>query len=258
MATKIKWTDDTWNPVWGCKANCDYCYAKGIAKRFAEPMIRAENEYKNFDPEIAELFFDEKIEKIKAFDPYFFKHKMFFKKFPKQPKKIFIGSMSDIAFWKDDWVELLLQEIKQYPQHTFQLLTKFPKVYQKDIFASFPKNVWFGATVTKTDELEKMIDLLHINAPLDRIRYVNFEPLLENIPTKTLFGAGLVDWVIIGAMSGNNKPRTKTEWIGNIVAQAKRYNKPVFVKQIEINGKIETDIKKFPKDLQYQEFPNCI
>ena len=161
--------------------------------------------------------------------------------------------MSDIAFWKDEWLGLVASVIKEYPQHTFQLLTKFPKVYKKldDIM---PDNVWFGVTITETKELDKAVDLLMFSKA-ERKRYISFEPVKENIQTKILFGAGLTDWVIIGAMSGRNKQRTKTEWIGNIVAQAKKFNKPVFVKQIEINGKVEKDISKFPKELQLREFP---
>lgn len=32
--TKIEWCDSTWNPVTGCYHNCEYCYARKIAKRF--------------------------------------------------------------------------------------------------------------------------------------------------------------------------------------------------------------------------------
>ena len=250
--SKIEWTDYTWNPVWGCNAGCDYCYARGVAKRFAETMVRAENEFRNIDPELAEMFFDNKVENVKNFRLVLFEHQLY-KDLPRKPKKIFIGSMSDIAFWKTEWLYELAIEIRRYPQHTFQLLTKYPKVYEK-LDALMPKNVWFGVTITKTDELNKAVDLLMYSRAA-RKRYISFEPVLENIQTKTLFGAGLTDWVIVGAMSGKSKSRTKTGWIGNIVAQAKKYHKPVFVKQIEVNGKIEKDINKFPMGLRYREFP---
>lgn len=32
--TKIDWCDSTWNPVTGCLHGCEYCYARGITKRF--------------------------------------------------------------------------------------------------------------------------------------------------------------------------------------------------------------------------------
>lgn len=32
--TKIDWADSAWNPVTGCRHNCEYCYARKIARRF--------------------------------------------------------------------------------------------------------------------------------------------------------------------------------------------------------------------------------
>jgi len=32
--TKIEWADMTWNPITGCLAGCEYCYARSIARRF--------------------------------------------------------------------------------------------------------------------------------------------------------------------------------------------------------------------------------
>ena len=33
--TTIDWADSSWNPVTGCRHNCNYCYAQKIAGRFA-------------------------------------------------------------------------------------------------------------------------------------------------------------------------------------------------------------------------------
>lgn len=32
--TGIEWCDMTWNPVTGCRHECEYCYARRIAARF--------------------------------------------------------------------------------------------------------------------------------------------------------------------------------------------------------------------------------
>lgn len=32
--TKIDWCDSTWNPVTGCQHDCEYCYARSLAKRY--------------------------------------------------------------------------------------------------------------------------------------------------------------------------------------------------------------------------------
>ena len=36
MATKIEWTDETWNPITGCShvsPGCDHCYAEALSHR---------------------------------------------------------------------------------------------------------------------------------------------------------------------------------------------------------------------------------
>jgi len=271
--SKIEWTDFTWNPVWGCNAGCDYCYARNIAKRFAYQITKNELNAKGIRGVIdRELTGEDIEEQLKSFKPIFLNSTFHNFKFPKKPSRIFIGSMSDIAFWKDDWLEKVVEKIKQFPQHTFLLLTKFPKVYKKlDKF--MPDNVLFGITVTNQIEMSKLRILQAIKQGKRKI-YVSFEPLLDNIKNEFLLRTkdnkypfrklehkyrttllDNLDWLIIGAMSGNNKPRTKTEWIESLVKMAKDYDVPVFVKQIEINGKIEKEISKFPKELQYREFP---
>ena len=258
MKTKIEWADYTYNPVWGCNAGCEYCYARNIARRFAYPIAEKETGIKTYSdiPDEQELKRNILAYRIEDFKPVWLQKQFDNFKFPKKKSRIFIGSMSDIAYWKDEWIEKLTDKIKQYSQHNFLLLTKFPKIYKK-LDKIMPENVWFGVTVTREEELERMLDLLHaVKDPIKRKFFTSFEPLIEYIPTKTLFGAGLTDWVIIGAMSGSNKQKTKTEWIGAIVSKAREYNVPVFVKQIVIDGKIEKDIKKFPEELQYQEFHN--
>lgn len=43
--TKIDWADSTWNPVTGCLHGCEYCYARGIANRFAGFFAGRKPEY---------------------------------------------------------------------------------------------------------------------------------------------------------------------------------------------------------------------
>jgi protein gp37 len=291
MATKIKWTDDTWNPVWGCKANCDYCYAKGISKRFASVMAEKNEIFDWNNGEMADFtsnsFFERNKKEIEQnlieFKPTFLGYNYEYgiddfkllkrNGFPKKnTKRIFVGSMSDIAFWKYEWIELLIEKIKRYPLHTFQLLTKFPDIY-KMLDNIMPDNVWFGITVTEQKDMSKLNVFSEMK--FGRLRYVSFEPLLGDIvnsiyypPKPAKYGKyqakntyfDFIDWVIIGTMSRRRIKRTtaKLEWIKNIIDEAKLYNIPVFVKQIEIKGKIEKDLTKFPEDLQFQEFPNRI
>lgn len=71
MTNKIGWCSSTWNPVVGCKQNCNYCYAKRINDRFKF---------------------------IKDWNIPEWREKSFNKKFPKKSQRIFIGSMSEIYY----------------------------------------------------------------------------------------------------------------------------------------------------------------
>jgi len=63
------------------------------------------------------------------------------------------------------------------------------------------------------------------------------------------------DWIIIGAESGPGRRPCKLEWVRNVRDQCKAAGVPVFIKQLDINGKVEHDINKFPEDLRIRQFP---
>ena len=58
----------------------------------------------------------------------------------------------------------------------------------------------------------------------------------------------------MGTMSGKKRKPTPIKDFKNIVSITKKHNKPIFVKQIEINKKLEKDINKFPEILKYRDF----
>lgn len=120
---KIGWCDVTWNSVWGCKNHCEYCYARKIAKRFADKIALKEFKHYLFHSDIdilqdwddvRQIGEGEFANRLRHFKPTFL-HSQFNKKLPKKPQKIFVGSMSEIADWKVEWVEMVLKKIKQYP-----------------------------------------------------------------------------------------------------------------------------------------------
>lgn len=62
-----------------------------------------------------------------------------------------MDSMSD---WNskmlDEWLNPIIEKMRECKQHTFQILSKFPKGFAR---FSFPKNVWLGTSITRTSEL---------------------------------------------------------------------------------------------------------
>ena len=146
-----------------------------------------------------------------------------------KPRNIFVCSMSDL-FHKDvpfEFVDKVIQVIKDTPQHRYQLLTKRAE-RMKDYFMTreVPKNVWVGVTV-EVQTSKSRIDALRTikNAP---IRFLSCEPLLEDLGELDLTG---IDWIIVGGESGLQARPMKEEWVKGIKAQCDAANKAFFFKQ---------------------------
>jgi protein gp37 len=215
MSTKIEWCNMTWNPVMGCKTECPYCYAKKINDRF--------NYIKNWnDPEWRETGFN--------------------KKFPHKPSRIFVNSMSDIAYWKPEWMQSVLDKIKEYPQHTFLFLTKSPKIYN-DFY--FKENCWLGITITNQKQMSKFENNpLNISLDDKYKLFLSIEPMQEQIELSVV-----PDWIIIGAETGNRKNKIipKKEWIEEIIEHCKYINIPIFMKNNLASVWRDKLIQEYPK-----------
>jgi protein gp37 len=214
ITNRIGWCSATFNPVIGCKNNCSYCYAKKMNDRFK--FIKNWN-----NPEWEENNFK--------------------KDFPKKPQRIFVGSMSEIYYWKEEWMEKVIEKVKQYPQHVFQFLTKFPEVYAKYLWE---KNCWFGATMTGNKRIEKAFCIPNRKG----LKFLSIEPILEKIDIEYIDRYN-PKWVIIGAETGNRKGKVipKIEWIENIVDYCKRNKISIYLKD-SLKGIYPVEIKEFPKE----------
>ena len=287
--SKIQWTDESWNPVIGCtkvSAGCKNCYAERMAQRLywmgmAKPATLPE--YMSFE----EGWKDGHIELCE--------HRLDKPLHWRKPRRIFVCSMSDLFHEKVpfEFIFKILAIIHLCPQHTFLILTKRPdkmgsifvNIEPEDIIyqarkiaygrgvrlmnmaavAAWPiYNLHLGVTCENQKTADERIPIL-LQIPA-AVRFVSVEPMLEPIDiTKYLLPTFLsVDghcwkprpvWGIVGCESGPNRRECKTEWVRDFVGQCQAANVPVFVKQLSINGKVEHDIHKFPKDLQVRQYP---
>jgi len=209
--TRIEWTDATWNPVTGCtkaSAGCAHCYAEMMSRRL---KAMGTPKYANgFNVTLHEDALDEP------------------KKWHK-PRTIFVCSMSDL-FHKDvpfEFVDKVLQVIKDTPQHRYQLLTKRAERMEEYFMTrNVPRNVWIGVTVEVRSSSGRIDCLRSIqNAP---IRFLSCEPLLEDLGDLNLDG---IDWVIVGGESGTQARPMKEEWVKHIKTQCDVAKKAFFFKQ---------------------------
>jgi len=253
--TKISWTDVTCNPFPGChkvSPGCANCYAEKMARR-----LKAMGQAKYQDV-VDERGWTGRIE----YDP----HCMIV---PGKGKLVFVNSMGDI-FHEAILVaqqDLVFDRMLAQPQHTFQILTKradrmsayFADVEEEhdecDEPTPFPApNIWLGVTVENADYMPRIETLLETPAA---VRFVSLEPLLGEVTTLPLYlpnpigsimlTAGgreytnRLDWVIVGCESGPRRRPCRLDWVSSIVEQCHQAGVPVWVKQIEVKGKVVHD-----------------
>lgn len=252
--TKIDWCDSSWNPVTGCLHGCEYCYARGIAKRFSTE-------------DKCHSFYDGKpIGKIHVLDnpamvietgkisPYPFGFAPTLHRYrlddyaTKKGRNIFVCSMADLfGDWvPDEWIREVFEACWKAPQHNYLFLTKNPERYAESGVPG-DKNFWFGTSVCRKEDVKKCKYL-----PLGSNRFVSIEPILEDLEIIGSPVINYVDWFIIGAETGcrKNKVIPERKWIKDIVNECRENGKPVFMKSslAEIWG--EPLIQEFPEGLK--------
>jgi protein gp37 len=146
----------------------------------------------------------------------------------KQPKLIFVNSMSDL-FHKDvpfAFIERVFEVMRQAYWHQFQMLTK-----RSDILLElspklhWPDNVWMGVSVENQDYKFRIDDLRRTNA---HTKFLSLEPLLGPLPRLNLRG---INWVIVGGESGPGARPLSEDWVLDIRDQCLRSRVPFFFKQ---------------------------
>jgi protein gp37 len=239
--SSIEWCDYVWNPVWGCLNDCEYCYARKIAWRFGDKVANANRKYLQQNPKTRMLPFVEMRNDLKNFKPTWLQ-KNFDSPIPKKPSRIFVNSMSDIAYWEPEWMGKVLNLIRYYPQHTFIFLTKQPNCY-------FSFNVYdnciLGATAVNENEVSTYSDILSM---VSNKTFLSIEPIQEKIDIRFI---NEIDWLIIGAETGNRKNKIipKPEWI----EEFRNIDIPVFMKnnlRDIVKGELRQEFPKNQKNIK--------
>lgn len=257
--TKIEWCDDSWNPITGCKHNCEYCYARRIAARFGgfdgygceEDHERVETlgKYELQKPAYIKRGTERKMVKAPfpfGFEPTLHRYRLDEPQHWKNPRNVFVGSMADIfgEWTPDSWIEEVFAACEKAPRHRYIFLTKNPARYAR-LDKPQGKNFWFGASATNHQSAE--FAFRHLPPSWGYNFFLSAEPLLDGINLNAL--SDWPRWVIVGAMTGpgasQNQPRK--EWVGDIVRWAEQRKIPVFMKDslIPVIGE-ERMIQEFP------------
>jgi len=235
--TKIDWADETINPITGCRnfgrpdVCGNYCYAARIARR-----LKGRFGYPADDP-FRPTFHLDRLQKIN-------------RKRSKTPTRIFLNSMSDLFCEgvNPDWIQQTIEVVCRNEKDLFFVLTKRPERILELIHCiSLPKNLWWGVSVTKQQDLWRIAALREALPGVHK--FVSFEPL--HGPISPDYEG--IEWAIIGAESRNRVGRIipQPAWIAALVSRIPRPI-PVFMKE-NLRPHIPADwdlVQQFPEGLQ--------
>lgn len=257
--TGIEWTDATWNPLIGCSKvgpGCDNCYAIGAVHRGAVMgtaqhvglTVRAENGDKDWTGDVRAV-------------PHRFDQPTRWSR----PRKVFVNSLSDlfhpeaihrrVAYQDGTWglVAVIVAEMVANPRHTFQVLTKRPRLmslvlanpmFRAEVDAilqarglevmpggldesdrlSWPRHIWWGTSI-ELDQFSWRADHLR---DINGVRWISAEPLLGPLPSLDLTG---IDWVVAGGESGPGARPMHPDWARDLRDRCATADVPFLFKQ---------------------------
>ena len=209
-ATRISWTDRTWNPWQGCSRvspGCAHCYM--FAEREGRYGIPSGTVTRS-----AAATFRKPLSKAWA-----------------TPGKVFTCSWSD---WfhpgADAWRPAAWEIIRATPHLTYQILTKRPERIAEHLPPDWGEgwpNVWLGVSV-ESQAYEPRAQLL-ATIPA-RVRFVSAEPLLGPL-TLSPDALACLGWLIAGGESGPQARPAAEAWFVALAAQCEAAGVPYWHKQ---------------------------
>ena len=214
LNSRIEWTDATWNPVSGCTKitrGCDNCYAERFAERF-----------RGVKGHPFEKGFDLTLRRHKLLEPLSWR----------SPRRIFVNSMSDL-FHKEvpkEFIDRVFDTMERADWHVFQVLTKRSSLMRRYINERYagqaaPPHIWLGVSV---EDRKALIRLTHLKQARASVRFISFEPLLEDLHAIDLTD---IHWAIAGGESGPGARPAMPEWIRSIRDLCKSQGVAFFFKQ---------------------------
>lgn len=253
MASKsgIDYVDYSVNFWRGCRPvsiGCQNCYAKRDQLRYG------------FNPDEVVRTAKSTWNKIKTFE---------------SGSKVFVCPWSDFFIEDaDEWRPEAWKIMIERPDLEWLIVTK--RIKQAEQFFSIDprfvySNISLVATVCNQEEADRIIpDLLRIKVAK---RVVSVEPMLGPVDMhfqaircgncgcsgEMCYDAEVsycksrplgIDQVIIGCESGPKRRECKHEWMIDLVKQCKEAGVKVFVKQVNINGKVSHDMNEWPEELR--------
>lgn len=288
----IAWTDDTFNPWWGCmkvSPGCDNCYAEALDRRTGQDHWGPRATYRTF----ADKYWNGPVRWNRLAAEAGVR------------RRVFCASMADVFDNRGpaDVRARLWDLVRATPHLDWLMLTKRPQ----NIVGMLPPewgegwaNVWIGTTAENQTEADRRVPHL-LRAPA-AVRFLSCEPLIGPVNLRRIALGGdifldaltgfheatvegprgpdgdmrslldripalppvtaAVDWVIVGGESGQGARPYYPAWVRHLRAQAEAVGTAFFHKQVGsrrdgwvgVTGKGENPAE-WPADLRVREFP---
>ncbi len=255
--TKISWADLTFNGWWGCvkvSPACRFCYAEPWSVRWGNDIWGKRKPRRLFG---AKHWAQPRTWNRRARA----KHG--------RPLTVFCGSMKDVF---EDHPMLpperakLWPLIEETPDLRWMLTTKRPEnaaamVPEHWMRDGWPGHVWLCVSAETQRFADERIPIA-IDLPVNGVRFISAEPLLEPLDVSRYLGPGRIDWVITGGGSGQDHRRTELDWIRGLRDQADALGALFHLKQLgqELANDLGApgkgdDPNYWPEDLRRQDMP---
>lgn len=257
--TSIEWTRNSdgskgksWNPIaayfngkrgWMCSkpsTGCKHCYSERLNQRLGNGLLYTAENAAKIEWRLVNLDEPGKWRK---------------------PQKCFVESMGDLFHeaLPDELIGRVWSKMLEFPQHTFQVLTKRPErmrglvtrlteeAERKGLRSA--DHIWLGTSVENQEQADKRIpELLKVPAA---VRFLSCEPLLGDVSFQRQIrgtewnlltgeqreggfrsrpGHG-IDWVIVGGESGPGARPMHPDWVRSLLGQCQAAGVPFFFKQ---------------------------
>jgi protein gp37 len=146
----------------------------------------------------------------------------------KQPRRIFVNSMSDL--FHDEvpatYITRVFDVMRRTPWHQYQVLTKrSERLLEMDPLLHWQPQIWMGVSIENEKYLYRAD---HLRGTAARVKFLSIEPLLGRMKNLNLRG---IDWVIVGGESGPGARPLNPDWVREIRDCCNRAHVPFFFKQ---------------------------
>ncbi|MGK7871555.1 DUF5131 family protein [Falsiroseomonas sp. E2-1-a20] len=228
MATRIEWSDETWNPILGCSVvspGCSNCYAAGGAKRRAAMLGQGNPHEETWKDQNGRSGWNGRVVLNTETRWAALRHI--------RGKRVFVNSLSDLFHSEAlaaGYTRRIMDELVAHRAgNSYQILTKRPEAaaayYREHPALHGAPGIWLGTSVEDA-RVKSRIDILRgIPAAL---RFLSCEPLIGPVGRLDLRD---IHWVIAGGESGPRCRPMALDWAREIRDQCAAAEVPFFFKQ---------------------------